>query len=187
MMSRRSRQGVVALSLLLLISLWATRQEQEQDGGPIEGLDTRLDYALSNFIFHYYDVSGAPAVVMRAPRFTSDTVSGQGEVTNPRLQVRHEGYLWNIIADSALVTSDRERIHLAGEVQLRREGGDPDDWVSMVGSEVSIEVNPRRASSQQPVDVSDRSGRLAGTGFSVDMRSNEFSVENDVRGIYVIE
>jgi len=187
MISRTSRRGIIALSLLLLLSLWATRKEQETDNSPIEGLDTRLDYALSNFVFHYFDEAGTPAVVMRSPRFISDTASGQGRAEEPNLEVRHEGFLWNIIADSATVTGDRELIHLGGDVQLHRQGETPDSWLTMNSSEVSLEVTPRIARSTQAVEMLDISGRLNATGFSVDMTKDVFQLNNDVRGKYVIE
>lgn len=187
MISRQSRRGVAVLTLLLLAVLWITRGERGQDDGPIEGLDTRLDYALSNFVFHYFDESGQPAVVMRAPRFTSDTASGLGVISQPTLEVRHAGVLWNIIADTATVTRDRERILLSGEVRLRREGDLPDQQAIVEGSEVTIEVTRRVAHSQRPVELADLSGRLSGTGFTVNMRTSRFKLDNEVRGIYVVE
>lgn len=187
MISRQSRRGVVVLTLVLLAVLWISRDARREDDRPIEGLDTRLDYALSQLVFHYFDESGQPAVVMRAPRFTSDTASGLGVVSQPTLEVRHGGFLWNIIADTATVTRDRERILLSGEVRLRREGESPDQQATVDGSEVIIEVTRRVAHSRRHVELADPSGRLSGTGFTVNMRTSRFELDNEVRGLYVVE
>lgn len=187
MISRQSRRGIIALTLLLALSLWATRREQAEDNAPIEGLDTRLDYALSNFEFQYFDEAGQPAMRMTSPRFTSDTATGLGVANEPRLEMRHEGFLWNIIADQATVTANREIIYLSGEVELQRSGDTPDSWLRLNGSDVTLEVTPRIAHSVRPVALIDLAGTLNATGFMVNMTSNNYRLDYDVRGSYVID
>ena len=41
MISRNSRNGVIVLSALLLVSIWAARQNERDEDRPIEGLDDR--------------------------------------------------------------------------------------------------------------------------------------------------
>lgn len=186
MISRKSRNGVIVLSLLLAISIWASRRNQEIDNAPTAGLDTRLNYALSNFEFRWFDKAGQPAVLLTSPRFTSDTASGQGLVINPVLEVHNEGIQWNIIADSATVTSDREIIHLAGEVHLTRRTPPPAGLLTVDSSEVTLEVTPRIARSEQYVEVIDADSQLTATGFSVDLISNNYQLTSDVKGSYDI-
>jgi LPS export ABC transporter protein LptC len=187
MISRNSRNGAIALSLLLAISIWAGHRSQDSDNAPTAGLDLRLDYALSNFEFRWFDAEGQPAILLTSPRFTSDTASGEGLAIDPVLDVNYEGAQWNIIADSATVSNDREIIRLSGDVHLLRIAQSPSGPMTVDSSNVTLEITPRIARSGQYVEVKDASSRLTATGFSVDMKNNNYQLMSDVKGSYVLQ
>ncbi len=184
MISRSTRRGLLLASLLAALSFWLVRSGDRGDEGPIEGLDTRLDYALENFEMRAYDEEGQPALRLWAPRLTNEAATRIGRVDNPRVEVRHEGNLWNIIADTATISDDQAEVLLGGEVRLAREGALPGQRVDIDTREVTLVVNERIARSSAGVRLRDAAGELRARGFQVDLAANEFELHNDVQGVY---
>lgn len=186
MMSRSTKRGLVIAAGLALLTFWLTGDQDEDQGGPIEGLDTRLDYALENFEMRAFDEAGSPALRMWSPRLTNDANTRIGRVKDPRVELRHEGFLWHLEADSAIINEDQTEVFLSGRVRLEREGEQAIDALNIDTSNVVLVVEDRIASSSQAVQLTDISGQLNATGFRVDMIKNEFQLDNDVQGTYVI-
>ncbi len=186
MMSRSTRRGLLLAGLLAGTTFWLTRDGDGGPEGPIEGLDTRLDYALENFDMRAYDEQGAPALRLWAPRLTNEAATNIGRVENPRLQVRHEGFLWNIMAEMAVISDDQEEVFLGGMVRLERDGDTPAQRMDIDSRNVTLLVESRIARSPESVRLADPAGELRARGFQVDMLNNEFHLENDVEGVYVL-
>lgn len=171
---------------LAIFTWWLAGDRGEDQDGPIEGLDTRLDYALENFEMRAFDEAGKPALRMWSPRLTNDAITRIGRVTEPRIELHHEGYLWHLEADSAIISDDQSEVFLGGRVLLERAGARPVDALNIDATDVMLVVDERVAHSDQPMQLTDSSGILHATGFTVDMINNEFQLENDVQGSYVI-
>jgi len=186
MVSRSTRRGLVVVTLLAAVSFWLTRGDDGDTEGPIEGLDTRLDYALENFEMRAFDERGEQAMRLWAPRLTNDAATKIGRVEQPRIEVRHEGFLWHILADSAIISEDQEEVFLRGEVTLEREGATPLEALDIASSDVTLVVNERIARSDADVRLTDTAGALDARGFEVNLRSNEFQLHQEVRGSYVL-
>lgn len=186
MISRGTRRGLVIAASLAIFTWWLAGDSGEDEGGPIEGLDTRLDYALENFEMRAFDVEGKPALRMWSPRLTNDATTRIGRVVEPRIELNHEGYLWHLEADSAIISDDQSEVFLGGQVLLEREGALPVDALNIDTRNVTLVVEDRVAHSDEPVRLTDLSGVLSATGFTVDMINNEFQLDNDVQGNYVI-
>jgi len=187
MVPLRTRRGIAVLAVLCLATFWLAGQQERPEAGPIAGLDPQLDYALSNFEMLAYDENGAPAVRIVAPRLASDARTGIGRIEAPRVEVNHEGKRWNMLARSAVVSDDQEIVLLQGAVTLTRRGDAPRDRLDVESEEVTLEVTPRIARSEQAVRVTDPAGTLTGRGFEVDMIEDRFRLFNDVEGVYVLQ
>lgn len=186
MIVSKTRNGIILLAVLTATVFWLGRSSQERSAPPITGLDTKLDYALRQFEARYFDADGRQAARMWAPILTNDAVSGVAVVENPRFEVMHEGSLWNIIAESATVAADRERILLAGKVNMRRMAPDSLEWLEVNTSEMTLEVTARVAHSDQPVVIMDDNSTMEAVGFSIDMRDDSFHLDDQVKGRYDI-
>lgn len=187
MMSPQTRRGIILLGSLCLVSFWASRQDDGDGAGPIQGLDPRMDYALADFQMLAYDERGLPAITLWAPRLANDAATGIGAVDAPRAELHHDGFRWNISADHATVSSDREIIFFTGDVRLVRDSGEPSEHLEIESSEVTLEVTPRLAWSKQLVDVADPAGRMSARGFRVNMLSNHYHLESGITGTYEIQ
>lgn len=183
---RQTRGGIAVLVLLAMLSFWAARQFEPDGARPLTDIDTRLEYALREFEARYFDAQGRPAVILRSPRFASDAATGEGRVVQPELEIQHQGFLWHIIADAAVVPDDQSLIHLTGRVRMQRTGSELSDWMEIQSRDVTVEVGPRVAHSGQPVEITDLAGRMTAEGFNIDMTENTYRLENDVRGAYVL-
>jgi lipopolysaccharide export system protein LptC len=184
MVTTRTRRGIIALSLLCALSFWLNRQQGSDEQGPIEGLDTRFDYTLDNFRMRVFDQDGLPAVTIVAPRLANDAGSGVSTIRQPSVQVHHEGAQWNIMAETAKVSNDRELVLLNGEVRLQRQPNTENPPMNMLTRDVQLQITPRLASSDQFVEVTEPGAMISGRGFEVDMTSDRFKIHEQVKGSY---
>ena len=173
MIPRTTRNGIILLSALSVLSFWISTQREEQSHEQTAGLDTRLDYALKTFEVQFYDVQGKPSMNLRAPSFSNNAATGDALVTHPVIQIMHDDQLWNIIADSATVTNNHELIYLTGGVNIRRGSDVPGDWLLINADDVLLQVTPKVASSDQFVKIIDATGEMEAIGFRVDMQKNK--------------
>ena len=184
MMAPSTRWGLVGAAALLAFTYWLSREDDIGESR-IEGLDTALNYALEEFEMRAYDDQGAPALTLWAPRLVNEADTNIGRVDNPRLEVRHEGFVWRLTADTATIGADQEEVYLNGAVHIERTGATPADRVDIDTRNVTLEVDPRVAHSGEAIEVRDTAGVLTATGFRVDMVKDEFQLHNDVQGVYV--
>ena len=181
MISRSTRRGLILAAVLAAGSYILV---QRQDAGlepPTQGLDTRLDYALERFELRAYDTQGLLAMRLWAPRLTNNADSNIGQIQQPRLEVSHEGFKWHIMADSGVISADQEEVFLAGKVRVRREGALAADQLEIDTRDVTLTINERTARSTAALRVQDLAGEVEGRGFFINMLSNEFQLDNDVR------
>jgi LPS export ABC transporter protein LptC len=174
------------LVALTAASFWLGRGGPERAALPVEGLDTKLDYALRQFEARHFDADGRPAIRMQAPILTNDAVTGIASIEKPSFQVIHEGSRWDIAAETATVTADRERIILAGGVSMRRADQAAAQALEVRTSKMILEVTPRIARSDQAVVIVDNNSTLEAIGFRIDMRDNSYRLDEQVKGRYVI-
>jgi len=181
---RKTRTGIFLLAALTLLTFWAVRRgDNGREPQPAE-IDTGLEYALTNFQLQYFDEQGVSTLTLRSPYFRSEIASGEGQAEHPRLEIHHRGFVWHIIADSARVPEDQELVFLTGAVHLERSGNRAGDWMEIDTRDVTVEVTPRIARSEHPVNLRDPSGRLAAEGFEVNMIDNTYRLSGNVRGVY---
>lgn len=185
MIARGTQRGLALATALAALTWWLVPDEGEEDRDDLVGPDVRLDYALQDFEMRAFDEAGAPALRLWSPRLTNESATGIGRVETPRIEVRRDGFLWNIIAEHATVSDGQDRVLLEGAVHLERTGPSPADRVDIDTSEVTLVVNDRVARSSAPVRIADPAGELHARGFEVDLVRDEFQLLNDVEGVYV--
>lgn len=186
MIRQKTRLGILVLATLVAGTYWAGRSQKDATQPPIAGLDTRLDYALQDFELKFYDLDGRPSGKLTAPTMTNDAVTGISEVSNPAFEVIHRGNHWDIVAETASVTPDREHVVLNGNVWMRRAGADGSPPMNINTSELKLEVTPRIASSERPVRVIDGNDIMEAVGFRVNMADNRFQLLNQVKLTYAV-
>jgi LPS export ABC transporter protein LptC len=183
---RKTRNGIALLAVLTATSFWIGRGSPEKAALPVAGLDTKLDYALRQFEARHFDADGRQAVRMQAPMLANDAATGIARIERPSFQVIHEGSRWDISAQTATVTADRERIILAGDVSMRRRDRAAAQALEVNTSAMILEVTPRIARSDQAVVIVDSNSTLEAIGFRIDMRDNTYRLDEQVKGRYVI-
>ncbi len=181
MISRSTRRGLILAAVLAAGSYILVQRQDAGMEAPTRGLDTRLDYALERFELRAYDERGQLAMRLWAPRLTNNADSNVGQIQQPRLEVSHEGFKWHIMADGGVISADQEQLFLTGKVQVRREGAKPSDRLEIDTSDVTLAINDRTASSTAALRVQDLASEAQGRGFFINMLSNEFQLDHDVR------
>lgn len=186
MITRKTRRGITALLVLTAVSYWAGRGSDDQAKEPVSGLDPKLNYVLRDFELQFYDNDGQPTMNMQAPILRNNPVLQIGTIESPVIRLNQPGIVWNLTADSATVTADKEHVQLSGLVHVQRLVPADGSRLELDTSEVQIEVTAQTASSEQAVSMSDGYNQLDAIGLELDMKSNTFKLKQQVKATYAV-
>ena len=186
MITRKTRRGIIALLVLTAFSYWAGRDGENATPELVSGLDPKLNYVLRDFELQFYDNDGQPTLNMQAPILRNNPILQVGTIENPVIRLNQPGLVWNLTADSATVTADKENVQLSGQVHVQRLESANGSWVEMDTSDVHIKVTPQTANSEQPVSMFDGYNRANATGLELDMKSNTFKLKQQVKATYAV-
>lgn len=185
MISRRTRYGILALAVLAVISgIIARAIPAPAVNGPVDDLDTRLNYAVYEFSGRLLNESGAINAEIDAPLLRNNARSGVGTVISPEIRIRHEDERWNITAESAIITADREHVSLQGEVLLTRRNQTTGETADIRTRDVILHLTPRTAETEEPVSIVQPGGRLDAVGMKLDMQQERFELLDKVTAHY---
>ena len=186
MITRKTRNGLVVLLMLTSFSFWISQSHDSDQPEPVSGLDTRLNYVLRDFELQFYDENGQPTMNLQAPILRNDPELELGTIEFPVMNLNQPGITWYISADTATVTADKEHVELQGKVELRRRENAAGTWVRVDTREVQIEVTPQIAKTDQPVSIFDGKNQLNAIGIELDLKSNTFQLQKQVKAVYAI-
>ena len=186
MITRKTRRGIIALVLLTSVSFWASREQQDDDPEPVTGLDPRLDYVLRDFELQVYDVNGKTTLNLKAPVLSNNPLLEMGTIENPLLVLHQEDITWNLTADSATITADKEHVELLGKVYVQRLDLLTGNRIELNTSELKIEVTPQTADTFEPVSMFDGLNNIDAVGMQLDMMNDTFKLKQQVKAIYAV-
>ena len=186
MITRKTRRGMLVLLLLSAFSFWVNRSQDTQKPQPVAGLDPELDYVLRDFELQFFDESGKPALHMQAPELRNDPRLKLGTIDHPVLRLNQDDVVWDLTADTATVTADKEHVQLIGQVEVRRDEPSSGNWVEINTREVRIEVTPQTAYTDEPVHIFDGRNRIDAIGLELDMKSKTFKLKQQVKASYAV-
>lgn len=186
MITRKTRRGIIALLVLTAVSYWAGRDGDGTGAGPVAGLDPKLNYVLRDFELQFYDKDGQPTINLQAPVMRNDPELRLGTIENPVIRLNQANIVWNLTADSATVTADKEHIQLYGKVHLQRLEAGNGSQLDLDTRDVQIEVTPQTASTDQPVSMFDGYNQVNAIGLELDMISNTFKLKQQVKATYAV-
>lgn len=174
------------LILLSAISFWVGRSQEEAGPEPVAGLDPKLDYVLRDFELQFFDEFGQPTLNMVAPLLRNDPTLQMGTVEQPLVRLNQADAVWNLTADLATVTADKEHVQLIGQVQVKRSEPETGNWIELTTREVQIEVTPQTATTDQPVSIFDGFNRVDAIGLELDMKTKTYKLKQKVRANYAV-
>ena len=174
------------LILLSAITFWISRSQDEDGPEPVAGLDPELDYVLRDFELQFFDEFGQPTINMRAPVLRNDPRLQMGTIEHPVVKLNQADAVWDLTADLATVTADKEHVQLIGQVQVKRNEPATGNWVELTTREVQIEVTPQTATTNQPVSMFDGLNRVDAIGMELDMTTKIFSLKQQVKATYAV-
>jgi LPS export ABC transporter protein LptC len=183
---RRTRRGIILLTLLASMSWFLSRESVDGEQRPVRKFDTRLNYALYDFAGRLLDTEGSVKLEFQAPVLRSNARSGVGTIESPEIRIQQEDEQWYITAESAIITADQEHVSLIGDVNLERENQLTGELLEISTMDVMLNVTPRTASSDSEVKIRHLNDWLDATGMKLDLVSNSFELMKDVRAYYEI-
>lgn len=183
-MQAKTRHGILLLATLAALSWLAARQPRETPVDPVSRPDLELNYALYDFSGRLLDERGGVSLEIRSPELRNNAESGIGTVDAPEIHIQQERDRWYITAESAIVSPDRERVLLAGEVFLSRHDEFTGGLLEISSSDVTLEVTPRTAVTVAGVSIRQGGDRLDAVGMKLDMINETYELQHDVRAHY---
>ena len=123
---------------------------------------------------------------MRAPTLRNNPALQLGTFERPVVKLNGADAVWNLTAESATVTADKEHVHLVGKVNILRHEPLTGYLSELNAEEVRIEVTPQTARTDMPVSVFDGQSRLDGIGLDLDMKANTFMLRQQVKATYAV-
>jgi len=186
MITRKTRRGLTALILLSAVSFWLSRSQDNNGPELLAGLDPKLNYVLHDFELQFFDEYGKPTINMRAPVLRNDPKLQLGTIERPVVKLNQADAVWDMTADMATVTADKEHVQLIGQVYVKRNEPVTGSWVELNTREMQIEVTPQTATTDQPVSMFDGINRLNAIGLELDMQTRTYSLKQQVRATYAV-
>lgn len=186
MIRDRTRRGIIVLALLALLSWVFSRPGTEREAEPVEGLDTRLNYALHDFRGRLLNDLGEISLEIEAPLLRNDAASGIGTVERPRIRIQQEAEEWYITAESGIIAADREQVTLEGRVTLVRNNGLTGERLDIATRDVVLHVTPRTARTDAGVAIRQDGSTLDATGMRLDMINDRVELLSEVRAHYEV-
>ena len=183
-MSRRTRRGIILLTLLAAVSLFLARDRGSPRSEPFANLDTRLNYALYDFDGLLLNNEGAGNLKIRSPVLRNNAQTGIGTVEQPEIRIQQEGDRWYISAETAVISPDREQVSLAGAVELTKISETTGQRVDISTRDVLLEVTPRTAFTEAGVSIRQDGDRLDAVGMKIDMINRHFELLHEVQAHY---
>ncbi len=174
------------LLVLAGISMWVSRDNVDDTQRPQSDVDTNFNYVLRDFELQYFDEAGQPALNLRAPVLRNDPDMQLGTIEQPVVKLYQPGLVWDLQADVATVTADKEHINLGGQVNIQRQQVETGRRTRLNTMDVQIEVTPQTAHTDALVEVFDGFNHMSGVGLDMDMQANTFALKKQVKATYAV-
>ena len=186
MITLKTRRGIMALALVTAASFWVSNSQDGEDTEPVAGLDPKLNYVLRDFELQFYDEQGRPTINMKAPVLRNNPDLEMGTIEQPVVRLNQPEEIWDITAETATVTADKEHVQLLGQVHVQRHDPATGSNIELTTREVSIEVTPQTATTDQPVNMTDGLNQVDAIGLDLDMKTSTFHLKQQVKATYVV-
>ena len=186
MITRKTRRGIIVLVLLTSFSFWAAREQQDDKTDPVTGLDTKLNYVLHDFELQVYDINGKTSFNIKAPVLRNNPLLEMGTIENPLMILHQQDITWNLTADSATITADKEHVELSGKVYMNRLELLTGNRIELNTSELKVEVSPQTADPLATLSFYNLLNNIDAVGMRLDMMNDNFILKQQVKAIYAV-
>ena len=186
MIKRRTRRGILVLATLAIVTGLVSNNPSDPNDGPVAKVDTRLNYSLRDFEGRLLDDQGNVNLELSSPILRKNAESEVGTIEHPVIRIRQENELWNISAESAIITADREYVSLFGKVDMLRQNEVSGETLEITTRDVMLRVTPRTASTESLVTITQFGDRLDALGMNLDMINDSYELLEDVQAHYEV-
>ena len=184
MIKRRTRWGILTLTVLTVASFLVPKDPADQARDRLTGIDTRLNYVLRDFEGHLLDENGNVSLEISSPALRKNAENEVGTIDSPVVRIQQENKQWYIRAESAIITADREYISLIGDVNMLKQNETNSETLEIETRDVMLRVTPRTASTVSPVTIKQSGDRLDALGMNLDMINDSYELLEEVRAHY---
>jgi len=177
------RRPWLLVVLLAALAMWLWRQPRYEapetasrtNRGPVEP-----GYVATGAILRETGADGRPLYRLRAERIAQPDPAASIALTAPQFQ--YEGpTLWTVTARTGTVPPSQQQIRLEGDVVARGEqsGSEP---MELHTATLDVDLQTRRADTQDPVTMQWGTNRLSATGLHADMQADYLRLKSPVHG-----
>lgn len=175
--------------LLVLLSLWLQRQEDQALEQPQDGDELVMDYSLTDFEITAMDEAGQPKHRLQGESMVHYAETDYAELVQPHLEVyRDDGAgPMSLDADVAMVYDGGESVLLQGEVRMLRQDALSEQIMEVQTRDVWFYSARELAETSEKVTILDARGTTTATGMKIDLKAGTMELLASVRGKYELE
>ncbi len=186
MITATIRRGIIGLILLTAVSFWISRKQGVDEISPIADLDPKLNYVLRDFELQVYDEDGKATFNLQAPVLRNNPELKLGTIEQPVISMHDQGTVWGLTAQTAIMTADKEYVHLSGQVQVQWHDPVSGNQAEFETADMKIDVTPQTAATEQEVSLFDGLNKLNAIGMNLNMKNNSYTLKQKVRATYAV-
>lgn len=179
-------------ALLVLVG-WLVLDEQMRPTAPAEtageqDMERQPDYFIEDFHSIALDETGEPAWELRGPRMVHFIDEDLWTIESPDMLYHVErGEPWRLVSDSGRAWSGLTEAVLEGDVLVRRETGEDNDWAELETTEAWLYPQERLVQTQRPATYRTRGAVVDGVGARGALAVNRINLLSEVRSRYAPE
>lgn len=179
-----TRLSILALFIVAASAAWwlDTTREPERDAIPDAATAGLPDYYLADFRISRYVDEGQPRQVLDGERLDHYPGTDSAEVRRPRLT--HQAMsapVWDARGDHGTLLQQTDVVELRGNVRLHRRGGGQVREFTLLTPQLTYEMGPEVARTEQPVRMFSAGTRVTATGMTARLDVEEVELLDDVR------
>jgi len=182
------QRGLVLGGLLLLAAgSWWLLKTLGNEENLVDNDQTRFlpDYAVVDFTSTHTDDAGQVKYQLQG-RLLKHYPVVDTEITAPYLVFYQAGQpVWYAKAETGLLSSDGETLHLVGKTLMWRSTEQPDEAVTIVSRDVLVKPTIEYAETAAETDIETQAGLTQSRGMRLYMRTQQAELLSAVRGRYV--
>ncbi|MDJ0654790.1 MAG: LPS export ABC transporter periplasmic protein LptC [Xanthomonadales bacterium] len=170
--------ALLAATVTFWLAQWLNRDRERQ----LELPQARSDYTLESFDLLVMNEQGWPSFQVQSPHLEKNPGDRSVNIESPDLLLFDLGNpRWRVTAETGWISEDGKEILFGGAVEVVEQMHPP---VTVRTRDLTINPDTYIARSAAAVNVERPGMKLAGRGFSADLKRRRYEILNDVEATY---
>jgi len=181
--STKHKIGLGLFSIMCVIVWWSITEDHSADEKAQQSKKTHyVELFMNEFELISMDENGKPSYLMTGTHLQRYNNSDVTEVKQPKLHLLQQENQWLVSADSALLNSKDNTIHLKNNVVMQQKNVEP--ALTMHTDRMMVHTKTQIAQTKAEVKISQGESELNAKGMTYNNTTSELKLLSRVKGFY---